>query len=90
MKGLKSRVWIGVVICTGVVSVACAFFVRYGYPWLSIGLGLLAFGVAVWVEMSSRRPTPRMSDVIENVEAESPWVPLAPVHHDEASRSAAL
>ena len=78
MKNIASRTVISVGIFTAAMSMVWAFFIPYGYPWPSLAWGILACAAAGWVAMSSIRSSPRMSDVIGDVEAESPRAAAAP------------
>lgn len=80
MKRVVSKTGIGVVTTAITMSVICAAFVPYGHPWLSLAWAALACAAGVWVVKSSSSPSPLMSDVIRDVEAESPRVSAAPAH----------
>jgi hypothetical protein len=84
MKKLASKTWSSVAVAAAAMSVVC-YFVPYGYPWPSLAWGVLACG-AVWAGMSSIRAIPPLSDVINNVEAESPRSVTRA--HDSVSRKA--
>jgi hypothetical protein len=60
-----------VAMSAAVVSITLAVFVPYGQPWTSLAWAVLACAAAVWVRQNSLVPTPRMSEVIRDVEAES-------------------
>lgn len=72
MKSITSRSGLAAAAGAAVMSGVFGVFVSYGYPWLTIAWGMLACGLAVWVRLGSIAPTPRMTDVIGDVEAESP------------------
>ena len=72
MKTFESKTWSSVAVSAGAISVIWGFFVPYGYPWPSLALGVLACGIAVWLGLRSILPTPPLSDLINDVEAESP------------------
>jgi hypothetical protein len=75
MKNLASRTGTGIAVSAAALSVVWAFFLPSGYPWPSLAWAVLACAAAVWVAKRSIRPTPRMSDVISDVEGDSPPVP---------------
>ena len=75
MKNVASRTGISVAVFAAAMSMVWAFFIPHGYPWPSLAWAVLACAVAGWVGMSSIRSSPRMSDVIGDVEAE--WPPTA-------------
>jgi hypothetical protein len=70
-----------------VMSVVCLLFVPYAHPWLSLAWAALAGTAAVWVGQCSTRPTPRMSEVIGAVEAESPLVQSRPERQVVSTRA---
>lgn len=72
MKNVASRTAISVGMFAAAMSMVWAFFIPYGSPWPSLAWAVLACAVAGWVGMSSIRSSPRMSDVIGDVEAEFP------------------
>jgi hypothetical protein len=72
MKSISSRAGVSVAAVAALMSGAWGVFVPYGYPWPTIAWAILACGLAVWVGIRSIRLTPRMTDVIGAVEAESP------------------
>jgi hypothetical protein len=78
MKNVGSRTVISVGVFAVAMSMVCAFFIPYGYPWPSLAWGVLACAAAGWLAMSSIRSSPLMSDVIGDVEAESPRIAAAP------------
>jgi hypothetical protein len=78
MKNVASRTGISVAVFAAAMSMVWAFFIPHGYPWPSLAWAVLACAVAGWVGMSSIRSSPRMSDVIGDVEAESPRTAAAP------------
>jgi hypothetical protein len=71
MKNLASRAGISVAASAAAISVVFAIFVPYGYPWLGLGWAVVACAAGVWVAMISIRAQRPMSDVIDDVEAES-------------------
>jgi hypothetical protein len=71
MKDFASRTWIGLALSAAALSGICAFFITYAYPWPSVAWGVIACGIAVWVGLSSDRPSLQVGDVIDVVEAES-------------------
>jgi hypothetical protein len=85
MKSLDSKMWGHVAVSAAAISVIWGF-VPYGYPWPSVALGVLACGIGVWLGMTSILPTPPLSDVINDIEAESQGP--ARRTHDIASGSA--
>jgi hypothetical protein len=78
MKNVASRTVISVGVFAAAMSMVWAFFIPFGYPWPSLAWAILACAAAGWVAMSSIRVSPRMSDVIGDVEAESPRTAAAP------------
>ena len=78
MKNLASRTAISVGVFAAAMATVWAFFIPYGSPWPSLAWAVLACAVAGWVAMGSIRSSPRMSDVIGDVEAESPRTVAAP------------
>jgi hypothetical protein len=78
MKNIASRTVISVGVFAAAMSMVWAFFIPYGYPWPSLAWAILACALAGWVAMSSIRSSPRMTDVIGDVEAESPRTAAAP------------
>lgn len=71
MRTLDSKMWGNVAVSAAAVSVIWGF-VPYGYPWPSVALGVLACGIGVWLGMMAILPSPPLSDVINDIEAESP------------------
>jgi hypothetical protein len=80
MKRVVSRTGIGIVIMAIAMSVVCAALIPYGHPWPSFAWAALACAAAVWVAKASISPSPSMSDVIRDVEAEAPRVSAASEH----------
>jgi hypothetical protein len=78
MKNFASRTGISLAVLAAVMSVVFALYVPYGYPWPSVAWAALACAAAVWMAKSSSRPTRLMSDVLRDVDAESPRTPAAP------------
>ena len=72
MKSFASKTGISVAVAAAAMSVVWGFFVPYGYPWASLAWAVLACAVAFSVAKRSIRPASSMSDVISDVEAESP------------------
>ena len=72
MKSVMSRTGLAVAAGAALMSGISGVFVPYGYPWPTIAWAILACGLAVWVSLGSSPLTPHMSDVIGDVEAESP------------------
>jgi len=72
MKTITSRSGLTAAAGAAVMSVVWGVFVPYGYPWATIAWAILACGLAFWVGIGSVPLTPRMTDVIDDVEAESP------------------
>ncbi len=72
MKSLDSKMWGNVAVSAAAISAIWGLFVPYGYPWPSVALGVLACGIGVWLGMTSILPDPPLSDVINDIEAESP------------------
>jgi hypothetical protein len=87
MKNFASRTGSSAAISAAVMSVVLAPFVPIGHPWASLAWAVLACAAAVWVAQNSIRPTPQMSDVIRDVEAESPRVLAAPEHGVVSTRA---
>ncbi|HEU4905813.1 MAG TPA: hypothetical protein VFT19_06825 [Solirubrobacterales bacterium] len=56
------------------MSIVCALFVPYAYPWPSLAWAVLACASAVWVARVSTGARSSISDVIWGVDAESPAV----------------
>ena len=77
MMNLASRTGSLLAVSAAAISIVLASFVPYGHPWASLSWAVLACAAAVWAAQSSSRPTPQMSDVIRNVEAEPPRIPVA-------------
>jgi hypothetical protein len=78
MKSFASTMGGRVTLFAAAMSIICAVFIPYGYPWPSVGWALLACGVAVWMAKSSSSTSPSMSDVISDVEAEPAAASVAP------------
>jgi hypothetical protein len=78
MKSITSRAGLTAAAGAALMSGVWGVFVPYGHPWPSIALAILACGLGVWVGIGSIRLSPRMSDVIADVEAESPRASAAP------------
>jgi hypothetical protein len=74
MKNLTSRAGIGVGVFAAVIAIVWAYALPYGYPWPSLAWVVLACAAFVGAANSSTRPTPNMSDVIGDIEGESPRV----------------
>ncbi len=72
MKNITSRAGLIAASAAALMSGLWGLFVPYGYPWPTIAWGVLACGLVIWVSIGSSRPTPRMTDVIGDVEAELP------------------
>lgn len=72
MTSSMSRAGAGVAVGAALVAVVTGIFVPYGYPWPTIVCAVLACALAVWVRIGSLRQTLRVSDVIDDIEAESP------------------
>jgi hypothetical protein len=70
MKNFASATGTRVALAAAALSVICALFIPYGYPWPSLAWAILAVAAAVSVAMKAIRPSPSMSDVINGVEAE--------------------
>lgn len=70
MKSFGSRVGIGVAVAAAALAVVWSALVPYGYPWPSLAWATLACVAAVWVGQRSFRPSPSMSDVINDLEGE--------------------
>jgi hypothetical protein len=75
MKSLDSKTWGNVAVSAAALSAICGSFVPFGYPWPSVALGVLACGIGVWLGMTSILPSPPLSDLINDIEAESPGPP---------------
>ncbi len=88
MKNFASRTWISVAVSSAAMWVVSALFVPYGYPWPTVAWAVLACAAAVWVTKSSLGPTRQMSDVIDDVEAESPRAPAPPERGVVSARAA--
>jgi hypothetical protein len=78
MKNFASRTGISIAVSAAAMSIVSALFVPYAYPLPSLACAVVACAAAVWMASSSIRPTPRMSDVISELEVESPRVLAAP------------
>jgi hypothetical protein len=78
MTSITSRAAVVSAAAAAMMSVVWGVFVPYGYPWPTIGWALLAGAFAAWVGIGSIRLTPRMSDVIGDVEAEPSRAAAAP------------
>jgi hypothetical protein len=72
MKNLASRTGIGVGVSATIIAVVWAYVLPYGYPWPSLAWMVVACAAAVGAANSRILPTPRMTDVIGDVEGESP------------------
>jgi hypothetical protein len=70
MKNFAATMGTRMVLSAAGMSVICALFIPYGYPWPSLACALLACAAAVSVAKRSDRQSPSMSDVISGVEAE--------------------
>jgi hypothetical protein len=71
MKSFDSKMWGNVAVSAAALSAMWGLSVPYGYPWPSVALGVLACGIGVWLGMTSILPDPPLSDVINDIEAES-------------------
>jgi hypothetical protein len=78
MKNFASTMGGRVTLFAAAMSVICAVFVPYGYPWPSLGWALLACAAAVSVAKRSIPTSPSMNDVINDVEAEPAAASVAP------------
>jgi hypothetical protein len=78
MKDLGSGAWASVALFAAAMAFVCVLFIPYGYPWLGFAWAVPACAAAVWVVKSSSRPTRQKSDVISDVERESPRAAAAP------------
>ena len=67
MKDFVSSHWISVIALVASMSVVCAIFVPYGFPWTGLGWASLALSAAVLLAM---RSTGSIRQVIYDVEAE--------------------
>jgi hypothetical protein len=76
MRRFASRSGIVAAASATALSITC-LFIPHGYPWPSLGSGILAAAAAIWAVKSSSRPNPSMSDVISGVEGE-PAAPVSP------------
>ncbi len=70
MSTIVSRTGMSVAIVAAALSAMCGLFVAYGYPWLTVAWAALAVAAIVWVGRATSAHTPRMTDVIDDVEAE--------------------
>jgi hypothetical protein len=70
MKNFASTTGGRVALSAAAISVICALFIPYGYPWPSLVWALVAGAAAVSVVKGAIRPSPSMNDVISGVEAE--------------------
>ena len=70
MKSFASTIGGQIALFAAAMSVICAVFMPYGYPWPSLGCALLACAAAVWTAKTLVTTSPSMSDVINDVEAE--------------------
>jgi hypothetical protein len=78
MKNFASTTGGQVTLFAAAMSVICAVFVPYGYPWLSLGCALLACAAAVSMAKRLITTSPSMNDVINDVEAEPAATAVAP------------
>jgi hypothetical protein len=78
MKNFASTTGISIAVSAAAMSIVSALFVPYGYPWPSLACAVLASAAAAWVARTSIRPTPRMSDLINDLEFESPRIRADP------------
>jgi len=78
MKNFAATTGTRVALSAAAMSVICALFIPYGYPWPSLAWAILACAAAVSVAKRSIRPSPSMSDVITNVKAEPARAPAVP------------
>jgi hypothetical protein len=70
MKNFASTTGTRVALAAAAMSVICALFVPYGYPWPSLAWAILACAAAMTVAMKAIQPSPSMNDVISHVDAE--------------------
>ena len=75
MKDFVSRHWIRVVALVASMSVVCALFVSYGFPWTGLAWASLALSAAVLLAM---RSTGSIRQVIRDVEAEPAFAVAVP------------
>jgi hypothetical protein len=69
-------VGVGAALLAAFTSVVAGVLVPYTCPWPTLILAILALAAAVWTGLGSTRPAPRMSEVIDTVEAEVRRGPL--------------
>ena len=72
MKSYVTRPMTAAALSAAVMSVLCALFEPYGYPWASLTWAVLACAAIFRVAISANLPTRSMSEVIRAVESESP------------------
>ena len=78
MKNVASTTGSHLALSAAAMSVICAWFIPYGYPWPSLAWAMVAFAAAVSVVKGTVRPMPSMRDVISGVEAEPARESVAP------------
>jgi hypothetical protein len=78
VKNFASTTGTRVALSAAAMSVICALFIPYGYPWPSLAWAILAGAATVSVVKGSINPSPSMNDVITGVEAELARAPAVP------------
>lgn len=78
MKNLASRTGIGVGVSAVVMAVVWAYVLPYAYPWPSLAWMVVACAAFVGAVNSKSLPTPRMTDIIGDIEGESPRASAQP------------
>jgi len=74
MKDITFRAGSGFAASAAATSVVL-LFVPYGHPWASLAWAVVACATAVWMGRVATRLTPRMSDVISEIDAEPSYRP---------------
>jgi hypothetical protein len=77
MKSMTSRIGFSVAGAAALMSAVFGVLIPYGQPWPTVTFAIVALAAAVWMGLASIRLTPRMTDVIGTVEAESPRTSVA-------------
>jgi hypothetical protein len=77
MMNFASTTGAVVALSAAALSVVCALFVPYAYPWPSVAWALLACAAVISVAKRSAPPSPSMSDVINDVEGEPARAPAS-------------
>ena len=79
MKEFVSRQWTSVVVLVASMSVVCAIFVPYGFPWTGLAWASLALLAAALMAMRSTRSIRQVIDDVETEARPATWQERVPM-----------